>query len=367
MKPGKTSPSDAEWRCAQAEPELAGRIAQECGIPPVTAQVLVNRGVRDAEAAGRFLKPSLTHLEDPAEMAGLSEAAGRIREAVGKSERILIFGDYDADGVTSSALLYELLKLSGGDCEVYLPSRTREGYGLTPEAAAEILRRRPDLVVTVDCGTGSPEEVASLQAEGIDVVVTDHHPPGAELPRAVAVVNPRRADCPYPFKDLAGVGVAFKLAWEIARRFSLSKKVSPELRRFLRDSVGLVALGTVADVAPLVGENRILVHYGLGVLAGSRHAGLRGLIGVAGLRGKPLTAEHIAFRLGPRLNAAGRTGSADSALALLLENDLERGHRAALDLDRANRERQRLEGKLLREIESLPELTDSDRRSIVLG
>lgn len=360
----------ARWEYPAPEPALARGIASELGLSPVTAQVLVNRGVRDAAAAESFLRPKLTNLEDPGSMLGLAEAAERIHAAIGRKERVLVFGDYDVDGITASVLLYRFVRLCGGECGIYLPSRANEGYGLSPKAADEIIRRRPDLLVTVDCGVGSPEEVARVRDAGVNVIVTDHHPPGDTLDvvlgEAHAVVNPRRPGCPYPFKDLAGVGVAFMLAWEAAKRFSRSKKVSPELREFLRESVGLVALGTVSDVAPLLGQNRLLVHYGLGVLSASSHPGVRGLMEVSRLRGKAVTAEDIAFRLGPRINAAGRIGSPEPALAALLEDNPERAHSAARELERANRERRRQQDRILREAEGRPEVAEAGRASLVL-
>ena len=365
--PRRRRPEPAtRWRTAKSAPELARVIAKGVGVSHVTAQVLVNRGVVSVEEAERFLKPRLSHLDDPSNMAGMAEAASRIREAVRGKERILIFGDYDADGVTASALLYRLFRHCGADCEVYLPSRMAEGYGLSPAATEEILRRKPDLVVTVDCGIRSPAEVARLREAGIDTVVTDHHPPGDEIPEASAVVNPRRADCSYAFKDLAGVGVAFKLAWEIARRFSSAKKVSPDLRRLLMDALGLVAIGTVADVASLVGENRTLVAHGMVVLSATDHPGISELLRVAGLDGGRLCARDLAFGLGPRLNAAGRMGSARGALELLLEEDPARARELARELDRANRERRKIQSAVLVEAEEHPEVALPDRAAIVV-
>jgi single-stranded-DNA-specific exonuclease len=334
----------------------------------VTAQVLVNRGVADPEAAARFLRPKISHLEDPSRLDGAAEAASRIRGAVARCEKVLVFGDYDVDGVTASALLSRLLGLFGADCEVYLPSRMEEGYGLTPAAVEGIVGRRPGLVVTVDCGVRAVGEVRALKAAGIDVIVTDHHEPGERLPEADVVVNPRLDGCGYPFKDLSGVGIAFKLAWAVATRASGAKKVTPELRGFLLDSVGLVALGTVADVAPLLGENRAFVSHGLEVLSRTEHAGLRALKEVSGVSRRPLTARDLAFGLGPRLNAAGRTGRADDALALLLEEeDASRARGLASSLDRRNRERQRIEEGILREAASLAQAEDESRASLVLS
>ena len=185
-----STPAPSRWVSPEPQPKLADRIAHECNLSPVTAQVLVNRGIRDPETADRFLKPSLSQLEDPSLLSGISEAADRIRAAVAAHERILIFGDYDVDGITASTLLYRFLKICRAECDVYLPSRLEEGYGLSDAAAAEILRRKPDLVVTVDCGIRSVAEVAGLRAAGIDVIVTDHHEPGADVPEAVAVIDP---------------------------------------------------------------------------------------------------------------------------------------------------------------------------------
>lgn len=357
----------ARWVVPEPEPALARSLAHDAGVSPVTAQVLLNRGVRDADAIARFLAPTLSELEEPAHMADADAAASRLREALARRERVLVFGDYDADGITASALLCRFLRLCGADCSVYLPSRLDEGYGLTDAAAREIVRRRPELVVTADCGTRSSAQVAGLRSAGIDVIVTDHHEPGGALPPANAVLNPKRPDCPYPFKGLAGVGVAFKLAWAAATRFSLSKKASPEHRKFLLDSMALVALGTVSDVAPLLGENRVLVGYGLKVLSSSAHPGLRSLIEVSRLGDGRLRASDVAFRLAPRLNAAGRTGSPDDALALLLEENPERAMALARRLDSANRRRQQLENGVLREVESALERDGPPGAAVVLG
>lgn len=367
-RPRRTG-AERKWVGAEARPELSEMIAAECGVSPVTAQVLVNRGVRDAEAAAGFLRPELSDLPDPGLMADIDRASDRIREATGRKQRILIFGDYDVDGVTSCALMRGLLRLCGAECEVYLPHRCIEGYGLSELAVKEIIERRPDLVITVDCGVRAVEEVRSLSEAGIDVVITDHHVPGDVLPPARAVVDPKRKDCTYPFEELAGVGVTFKLAWAVARRFSRAKKVSPELRRFLMDSLGLVALGTVADVAPLVGENRVLVKYGLLALTRGPQ-GVSALAEVSRVKG-PVTARDIAFRLGPRINAAGRMGRADDALALLLEEDASSAKRIALRLDKANRERRRLEDRTVREATAALDDVDGEaegtKASIVLG
>ena len=339
------------WIIATPDPALVAMLSRELALPGPLAQVLVNRGYRDTEAAAQFLGPQLRRLEDPFALPDMAAAVDRILVAIERHERIVIYGDYDVDGVTSSALLWRVLRAAGGDAEVFLPHRVEEGYGLSPDGVARCVQeRRPELLVAVDCGTSSAEEIARLRQQGVDTVVLDHHEPSAELPECAALVNPKRTDRTDrtdPTDPLAAVGVTFKLAHALQKR-ARERKLAWGQELDLREHLDLVALGTVADIVPLTGENRILVKAGLERLARTGKAGLRALLDVAGVRGA-VSPYHVGFRLGPRLNAAGRLGDAQLALELLLTVDAARARELAETLDGHNAERQRIEERIVQE------------------
>ena len=319
-------------------PDRARAIASALGAPPAFGHVLVNRGVETLEAAQRFLDPSLDQLHDPFLLMDLDRAVERVQRAIRDGERILVQGDYDVDGITSTFVLLSTLRELGGRAEYRIPHRTRDGYGLSAGAVDEAARLGSTLIVTVDCGITAFEAVERGRALGIDTVVTDHHEPGARLPAAIAVVNPRRTDCAYPFKSLAGVGVTFKLAQAL---FGVSGR--PQQAFGFLD---VVALGTIADVVPLVGENRILARLGLERLDGTERPGLRALIEVAGLSGKRITGGHVAFVLAPRMNAAGRMGNAEQSLHLLLARDRGEGLACAESLEEDNLRRREFDERV---------------------
>jgi len=347
-----------QWVIAPPEPVVRDRLANQLGLPPALAQVLVNRGYRNEAAAQRFLQPQLRQLADPFDLPDMAPAVDRIQAALQQHERIVIYGDYDVDGVTSSALLVNVLRAAGAAAENFLPNRRDEGYGLSAEGVARCCAEfRPQLLIAVDCGTSSPVEIAGLKAQGIDVIVLDHHEPPADLPVCVALVNPKiveRASRPFVAGEINGrdarttppfasVGVAFKLAHALLKRDqSLAVKID------LRDQLDLVALGTIADLVPLTGENRILVKAGLARLSATKKIGLRALMDVAGVTGS-VTPAHVGFRLGPRLNAAGRLDDAMAALELLLTDNPGRAAELAELLDRHNAERQRIEERIVAE------------------
>ena len=325
---------------------MCNRLAQQLGVPVPLAQVLVNRGYRDAAAAQQFLKPQLRQLTDPFNLPDMAQAVDRIRIALHQQERIVIYGDYDVDGVTSSALLVTVLRAAGAQAENFLPNRREEGYGLSAEGLARCCAEfRPRLLIAVDCGTSSSAEIAELKAQGIDVIVLDHHEPPADLPVCVALVNPKCAphlDPPDP-APFASVGMAFKLAHALLKRDPvLASQID------LRDQLDLVALGTIADLVPLTGENRILVKAGLERLSATKKTGLRALLASAGVTGV-VTPAQVGFRLGPRLNAAGRLADAMAALELLLTNSPDRAVELAGLLDQQNAERQRIEERIVAE------------------
>ncbi|MCX7804948.1 MAG: single-stranded-DNA-specific exonuclease RecJ [Planctomycetota bacterium] len=324
--------------------DLAGRL----GVSELTARVLVARGLSDAGEARRFLNPSLNDLLDPSLLADMEKAAGLIRTAIRAGRKIMLYGDYDVDGAASAAILVRFFTLLPYPVEVYLPERFREGYGLTRVAVAHILERRPDLLIAVDNGIGAREEIAELKRHGISVIVVDHHhADGGAVPDADAIINPKRPGDPYPDKDLCAATLAFKLAWALARGFSNSKKVGAAFREFLCGAVGMACLGTVADVAPLRGENRVVVSHGLKALGAAPCCGIEALMRVGRLDGRRPTARDVAFVLAPRLNAAGRMESPSDALELLLCDRPERARELALKLERLNRMRQKVEAEIL--------------------
>lgn len=331
------------WVYRQADPEKVKAVAETLDISCPVAQAVVARGYGDGESARAFLNPSLKNISDPFGLPGMQAAVDRLCRAISKREKIVVFGDYDADGVTATALLVRVLRKLGATVEAFLPHRVDDGYGLSVEAAARCLEQyAPPLLVTVDCGTSAVEAVQLAAQKGTDVVITDHHLPGRELAPACAVVNPKCGP-PSPARDLAGVGVAFKLCYALARQ---TRELTPEqLQQFL----DLVAVGTIADVVPLTGENRVLAKHGLQRLSKKACCGLEALKRVADV---PTVVDswHVGFLLGPRLNAAGRLDSAQTALDLLLSDNPAECTRLADELNQANRERQEIEQRVVDEV-----------------
>lgn len=335
------------WQLLTPEPERAREIAQALAIPAVLAQLLLHRGVATAEAARRFLSCSLADLHDPAELPGATEAAQRLLAAVRAGRRICIYGDYDVDGITGSTLLWRCLRLAGGEVDYYVPDRFDEGYGLNAAALRKLKEHGVDTVVTVDCGIAAVAEAAVARELGLELIITDHHEMKAELPLADVLVHPRLPRSTYPFPQLCGAGVAFKVAWALGQQLSQARKVSDAYRQFLLESVALVALGTVADVVPLWGENRIFVRHGLLSLQSGPSIGLQALLAAAKLdQNKALNSEHIGFTLAPRLNAAGRLGSARLAIELLATQTPGRAEDLARYLTAQNEQRQTVERRI---------------------
>jgi single-stranded-DNA-specific exonuclease len=302
----------------------------------VLRSIFARRGIVNEESFRRFVTPSVDDLHDPSTIHGIGEACQRIFRAVRDRETILIYGDYDVDGVTSIVLLQTVLRIVGADARFVVPHRLVDGYGLKLEVLERVLVERDvRLVITVDCGITSVEPVRRAIERGIDVIITDHHLPPGELPAAAAVLNPKQPGCAYPFKELAGVGVALKLCCELIRRSG--KKISIE------SLLKIAAIGTVADVAPLIGENRVIARLGLDGLAHTRNHGLRALLRRLGLHGKPLRASDVGFKIGPRINAAGRLASANTAIDLFAAVDEQSAWTICAELDRLNAERQEIE------------------------
>jgi len=325
-------PLSPSWTLhARRDREAARELARALGAPLAAAEALVNRGIATLETARRFLEPSLDDLLDPRELSGLDPALARLQSALERGERILVHGDYDVDGITSTFLLFAVLSALGARVDYRIPHRTRDGYGLSLEAIDEARRRGCTLVVTVDCGITAVEAVAHASALEIDTIVTDHHEPAATLPNAVAIINPRLKECPYPFKSLAGVGVTFKLAQALLRGRGGLERAS--------EFLDVVALGTIADVVPLVGENRVLARLGLERLNPADRLGLKALVDVAGLSGKHITSGQVAFVLAPRINAAGRMGNPEQGVRLLLSRDIHEARSIAASLEEDNQRR----------------------------
>lgn len=319
-------------------------MAQRLGIDPVIAQVLANRGLTDERSASGFLLPKLSDLHSPELLVGMDAATDRIVRAVKNEEPIVIYGDYDVDGITASSILWHAIRHAGAEPRLYVPHRLKEGYGLNEEAVRQFAADGVKLMITVDCGVTAAVEVAAANEAGMDVIITDHHefdgdPP--VLPPAVAVLHPRHPDGEYPFGMLCGAGVAFKLAWALGQRLNGSERCGREYRDFLVTAVGLAALGTIADVVPLVDENRIIAKFGLEGLASSPLPGVQALLEAARLTGKNIEGYHVGFRIGPRLNAAGRMGHAREAIELLTSADAERAAVIATTLEQQNRVRRK--------------------------
>ncbi|MEQ8210299.1 MAG: single-stranded-DNA-specific exonuclease RecJ [Lacipirellulaceae bacterium] len=336
------------WRIHRHDPSRVAELERSAGVSTVVAQLLIARGISQPDEAKLFLAPKLTGLRDPDLLPGNTRAAEILWGAVQANSRIVVYGDYDADGMTATAILYRCLRLLNADVHYYVPNRIDEGYSLNTEAIRSLAAQKTDLIVTVDCGIASLAE-ADLAAElGMTLIVTDHHQCAERLPQAAAIIHPGLPDSDYPFPGLCGAAVAFKLAWALAQQASGEKKVTDRMRNFLLQAVGLAALGTVADVVPLVDENRILVHHGLNSLTHSPPLGLEALIKVTKLNEKrQLEGEHLGFQLAPRLNAAGRLGQAEIGVELLTTDDPTRAEKLAHYLDELNEERKSLERSML--------------------
>lgn len=337
------------WTLRAHDSQLVTSIEQTSGVSPVIAQILALRGITQPADVARFLDLKMTGLRPPDALPGVSKAVEVIHSAVASGQKIFIYGDYDADGMTSTAILFRCIKLLGGNASYFVPNRLDDGYGLNIDAIKKLKKRGAKLIVTVDCGIASVDEIQAANELGLKVVVTDHHLPGPALPAAAAIVHPGLPEGDYPFAGLCGAGVAFKLAWALCQKHHGSPKLPEEMRNFLFAACSLAAIGTVADVVPLLDENRILVHHGLNCMRAFANPGLNELLKLAKCDQKPtLTAEDIAFSIGPRLNAAGRLGQAQLGVELLTCEDPERAIALAQYIDQLNKNRDSLERRILR-------------------
>ena len=341
------------WVLADDPPDAPIPVAN-----PILRSIFIRRGIDDPEKYRRFVTPGLDDLHDPSSIHGIDHACERIARAIRDGEAIVIYGDYDVDGVTSIVLLQTVLRSLGADVTFVVPQRLVDGYGLKTEVLDRVLGDRDvKLVITVDCGITSVEPVRHAIDRGIDVIITDHHLPPGFLPEAAAVLNPKQPGCVYPFKELAGVGVAFKLCCELIRRSGRKISIDSLLK--------IAAIGTIADVAPLVGENRIIARLGLEGLADTRNHGLRALLRRLGLLGRPLRASDVGFKIGPRINAAGRLALADTAIELFGAPSEEEAWTICADLDRMNTERQEIE-RQVRE-EAVKQISGDERVLVLAG
>ncbi len=323
-----------KWEHQICDEPRVEALASAVGIDPVVARLLCLRGLGDPAEAERFLHPSLDHLHDPFRLTDLPRAVERLERAIAAGERIAIHGDYDVDGITSTVILRRALELLGGQVVHFIPERLRDGYGLQPAAIERLHADGVHVIVSVDCGIRGMEAADTARALGVDLVITDHHEPDGQLPSAFAIVNPKRADCSYPDKNLAGVGVALKLVQALCARAGKD--------RWLPAFVKVAAIGTLADVVPLVGENRVIARLGLDGLSSGRHTvGLQSLLECAGLAGKRIDSYHVSFMLAPRVNAAGRMSTPDIAARLLLASDAALGEEARTLAEQLNVENTR--------------------------
>ncbi|HEY1252124.1 MAG TPA: single-stranded-DNA-specific exonuclease RecJ [Thermoanaerobaculia bacterium] len=331
------------WRLSSGDPGAASRLAREADVSPTVAGLLRRRGVETAEQARGFLSPDAAGLHDPARLLGAELAADILVSAARRGRRVVVFGDYDVDGVTAVAQLRAALARVGADARAFIPHRLRDGYGLKPGTVRRVLAElSPAVIVTVDCGITAVDGVAAAREAGVDVIVTDHHLVPDALPAGAVVVNPRQPGCAYPEKELAACGIALKIAEAIARRAGVALSRESLLRA--------ACLGTIADLVPLTGENRVIAAAGLAALAGARAPGLRALLEEAGVPpGTAPTSEEVAFRIAPRLNAAGRLDSALLALSLFEERDPQRARLTARELSLRNAQRQSLERRVVAE------------------
>jgi single-stranded-DNA-specific exonuclease len=363
---------NARWRIV---PHDSGRImslSRGAGISPLAAQLLLNRGIDDPARALAFLSAKLGSLHDPELIPGATLAAERLVRAIKDDKKIVIYGDYDVDGVCGTSILWGCLRMAGARrLEYYIPHRVEEGYGLSAEALRRLAKEGgAQLIVTVDCGISAVHEAELARELGVELIVTDHHTIGGTVPAADAVVHPRLEGSLYPNGDLCGAAVAFKLAWQVCKSFGDGKRASPQLRDYLIDSLGLLALATIADVVPLSDENRVMVRHGLLGIAQRPSVGLRALLEVSGaLHKRRLTTGTVGFGLAPRINAAGRLERAMMAVEMLTTGDETRAREIAALLDECNARRQELERQIVEEAHEMIKAGGGlgDKKAIVLG
>jgi single-stranded-DNA-specific exonuclease len=334
------------WLIPDLDAQLSRSLAAELGIQPITAQVLASRGWTDPAAARRFLAPDLAHLHDPLLLTGMSAAVARIQSAIAAKQKILIYGDYDVDGTISVVILHKAIEMAGGHASFHVPHRLKEGYGMRTDIIERAAAMGISLIISVDTGIRASEVVRHARDRSIDVIITDHHLPDADLPPALAVLNPNRRDCSYPDKNLCGAGVAFKLVHALLATLNWPAE---KLARVMKSFLKLVAIATVADVVPLVGENRVIVKHGLDGLNQAKNPGLRAILDFAGLlNGRAPSARQVAFQVAPRINAAGRMDDAHNVIRMFLTDDSDEARRLASQLHSLNQVRRDTEAEIVR-------------------
>ncbi|MBQ2135168.1 MAG: single-stranded-DNA-specific exonuclease RecJ, partial [Phascolarctobacterium sp.] len=333
------------WDIQEYNREKAGFYAAELGISSLVTGILLERGFNDVDSMREFLYGSKEPFHNPFLLKGMEATVARVEKALENGEQITVYGDYDVDGITASSLLYVYLERRGAKVNTYIPKRKSEGYGLNDEALKSIFENGTTLVITVDCGISGLHEVAQAP-EGLDIIITDHHTVPVELPNAYAIINPKQEDCSYPFKDLSGVGVSFKLCQALEQKRTGTGDFWEELTE-------LAALGTVADIVPLLGENREIVRRGLKAMGSTSLVGLQALIKASGCNRESVSSENIGFILAPRLNAVGRLEHAQSAVELLVTKDVAKAEAIAADLNRENAVRQDISRNIMAEAEAM--------------
>ena len=347
-----------KWECMTPDKEMITKISSRFEISELIAGVLVNRGLTNEKEIEIFLNPTRKDFYDPYLLEDMDIAVEKIQEVINKKGRILIYGDYDVDGITSIAVLKKFLDERGLDVAYHIPNRLNEGYGLKKETLEEIAKQNYDLMITVDCGISALEEVEYANSLGINTIITDHHETLEEIPKAIAVVNPKRRDSKYPFRGLAGVGVVFKLIQALSIKLGLEEK---EYLKYL----DLVCVGTISDIVPLIGENRVIAKLGLKLIEVTKNLGLRELLKVS--RYKKIDSSTISFGVAPRINACGRMGHAEEALKLFLTSNIVEAQEITKELEQYNQERQNIEKRIFTEANEQIEENIANINSIVLG
>ena len=331
------------WRIKKCQDDMTQFIHTSTGLSTISSRVLNNLGLRNIDDIKQFMKPNLDEIHSPFLFKDMEKAVKRIDKALLNQELICCYGDYDVDGITGSSLLYNFFQFIGGKSMPYVPDRIEEGYGINKGALTKLAAMGVKLLITADCGTRSVEEIKHANQLGIDIIVTDHHEIGEVLPPAFAIINPKQADCPYPFKGISGSGVTMKLAWAVAEGINGTKKIGPAFKDFLIDSLAFATLGTIADMVPLVDENRAIVKFGLEAMKKVNNAGIQALIELSIDRNKAMTTEDVAFQIAPRINAAGRLGRSDLAMRLFTTKSRQEAMEIAQELDLLNKSRQDIE------------------------
>lgn len=348
-----------KWVAYSKTYELAEQLKDTYKISEIVARAMINRGIDDLDKASRFLTGEIQDMHDPFLLKDVDKAVDRILQALEEQERICIYGDYDVDGVTSTSLCVNILRKLDADVIYYIPVRAEEGYGLNHEAMEYISKQGVNLIITVDCGIRSVDVVETVKELGMDIIITDHHECDSVLPDAYAVVNPHRPDCSYPFKELAGVGVAYKLMQAVTQSIGYDE--------LIYEVLDIAAVGTIADVVHLLDENRILVKKGLGKLMETENIGLQALIEVSGLKDKNITSYNVSFVIAPRINAAGRLADAARCVELLITDDPATAYEIAENLEKENRERQRIGAEILEQaIAKLSTNYDFEKNKIIV-